>query len=320
MPVEHGFLNRLLVNPWIAFLGAIASIIALLWFAHDKLGTSLNDWSSGQIILLIACVLGVVAVLSLSWHSVHIQHENQKLTDALKKSDAALKISANFIHEINHDYRDVLHSMFGSQQKPDLQTRQKHQLSTITAACQKIQKLYQNIIGVDCTVTVNFLRQENDHRYCEAYARSELHSPRDKPSNKYVVGTGENTALDTALRHEPGKISRFYCGDLTKLAKDGNYQNRRLNWDTFYKSAIVVPIRYVDQTKLGTPSASDDYGFLSVDTLSVNCLNNDFHIDLMASFADQMYNFISLMRGRYEVTGTVDSGMRSAVSDPTKSL
>jgi len=57
----------------------------------------------------------------------------------------------------------------------------------------------------------------------------------------------------------------------------------------------------MDGSRLGQPDQSQDLGFLCVDTLSRNRLNEGYHVELMSAFADQMYNFLSLMRGRYTV-------------------
>jgi hypothetical protein len=93
---------------------------------------------------------------------------------------------------------------------------------------------------------------------------------------------------------------------LTKL-KD--YANERINWKKHYVSALVVPIRYVDVGKIGQPDCSDDLGFLCIDTLTPNRLKNEWHLALLSAFADQLYNFMSLMRGKYRLlqSGTADA-------------
>jgi hypothetical protein len=46
-------------------------------------------------------------------------------------------------------------------------------------------------------------------------------------------------------------------------------------------------------------------------------LNNDYHVNLMAAFADQMFNFMSLMRGRYRPMPPNQKASREArVADP----
>lgn len=64
---------------------------------------------------------------------------------------------------------------------------------------------------------------------------------------------------------------------------------------------LSLPIRAVKQGHRGNPDGYDDVGYLCLDTMSQNRLNGTYHVQLMAAFADQMYNFISLMRGKYVV-------------------
>jgi hypothetical protein len=87
-----------------------------------------------------------------------------------------------------------------------------------------------------------------------------------------------------------------------------NYRNERQDWKNFYRSAIVVPIRFVNRPAVG-PVVSDDIGFLSVDTKSTHRLNDDYHLEYLAGLADQMYNFMSLMRGKYAVQPSVRSSV-----------
>ena len=144
------------------------------------------------------------------------------------------------------------------------------------------------------------LREAEGRVFCATYQRSEENCERDAWSPKeFEVKTGLNTAFDRALIYAPAKISHFHSPDLTK---EKDYRNQRDNWSHIYQSAIVVPIRCIDHSKVGTKNESDDLGFLCIDTLSTNRLNDTWHIELMASFADQMYNFVSLMRGRYALT------------------
>ena len=85
--------------------------------------------------------------------------------------------------------------------------------------------------------------------------------------------------------------------------QEKTYRNQRDHWSDFYQNVIIVPIRSVDILKLGNKEkdASNDIGFLCVDTQSINRLNNTWHLELLAAFADQMYNFMSLMRGEYQL-------------------
>ena len=46
----------------------------------------------------------------------------------------------------------------------------------------------------------------------------------------------------------------------------------------------------------------DDIGFLCIDSDSRYRLNGGFHVEILAAFADQLYNFFSFMRGTYKAS------------------
>jgi hypothetical protein len=173
----------------------------------------------------------------------------------------------------------------------------ENERKTLKSVCQKIAKVYTAFTHCPCTVTVKLVTGVGDKTFCETYERSEENCERDAgPPRQFEVGTGANTGFDRAILYVPGQVSHFHSAD---LRKDKDYRNQRDHWADSYLSAIVVPIRSVNPTKIGTKDSSDNIGFLCVDTPSTYRLNNTWHVDLLASFADQMYNFISLMRGNY---------------------
>ena len=215
------------------------------------------------------------------------------------RDNRALRDVAEHFRQINSLYRDKLFALFHFTnpltRREELIETEK---STVRAVCQKIAKIYSNIAAKDCLVTVKLLTQEGNDTYVTTYARSEDDSERDKADpKKFDVGHNQNTAFDMAARDDTtGSIPCFHSAN---LLKHKNYNNQRPNWQRFYKSAIVVPIR----CPAGTQGRKrEDLGFLCVDSKSKNRLNGDHHVVMLASLADQMYNFMSLMRGNYTVT------------------
>jgi hypothetical protein len=178
-----------------------------------------------------------------------------------------------------------------------------HERRIIETVCNRIASIYTGLTFRPCTVTVKIITKSENAGdeygclFCHTYARSEPHSRRDRSGilDSYAIGTGDNTGFDIALQQSPTGTSHFFGADLPKMKKEKLYRNKRDNFETYYRSTIIVPIRSqpTEQHK------SNNRGFLCVDTLSTNCLNRGFHVELLAAFADQMYNFFSLMRGTY---------------------
>jgi hypothetical protein len=272
----------------VAFFGALASIAGFFWFIYDKFSPAPSEILELIILLVVALILG-----ALFYFSIRVRQEN-----------AALRRTAATIHKINHDYRDALSKMFGGNHPvTDEVARIQCERETLQAVCQSAARIFNSFTHADCMVTIKLIdRDTNGSLTCQTYVRSQLNCERDiYPSPPYEINTGRNTAFDEALRFSAGAISHFYSADLTEMAKSGRYRNQRDNWSEYYQSAMVVPIRYVNPQKAGRRDASDDIGFLSIDTLSKYRLNNEYHLHFLAAFADQMYNFMSLMRGGYKV-------------------
>ena len=150
-------------------------------------------------------------------------------------------------------------------------------------------------------VTFKVLTKEGDILYATTCSRSEDYSERDSTEpKKFKVNAGCNTAFDRALLpNTAGHISYFHSADLLKLQRRGEYYNERQMWQRYYKSLIVVP---VNCTGVPGKPKRNDIGLLCVDTKSRNRLNDSYHVEIMAALAYQMYNFMSLMRGKYTVS------------------
>jgi len=155
-------------------------------------------------------------------------------------------------------------------------------------------------------VTLKLVTTENESCYAHTYVRSLELSNRDFPErHKYAVGSGENAGFDQALaEREDGLPSHFYSPNLGKSQKANGYTNQRAHFIRFYNSTLIIPIRALTKSeeKAERKRKFDLIGFLCVDTLSTNRLNNGFHLFILSALADQMYNFMSLMRGKYTVT------------------
>jgi hypothetical protein len=284
-------IDRFLKNTWTVLLLALLTAVGgvLPFVSGIQVGRGLLAW----VIHIVASSLLFVAMV----YSIRVRQENI----AIRRIPAT-------IHRINHDYRDALSVLFGSPAVvPTDEMRTKNEVQILESVCQRLAVLFQQLTKKPCTVTVKLTRKTDGHTYCSTLVRSERLCLRDAAGQivQFSLNTGRNSALDTALRYTPGRKSYFFSSDLTK-EKDGAYNNERQGWKQFYRSEIVCPIRYVKASADGRPPTSEDLGFLIVDTLSVNRLNDGFHLELLAACADQMYNFMSLLRGTYSVPPTLN--------------
>ncbi len=272
-------------NPWFVIIASASSIGGFFWYIHDRI-TEYPPVLSG-----IYYSLSLIILFGGVLYSLSIRTENLALR----------KIAATF-NEINHLYRDSLKSMFGGNNPvcntEDLLSEEEQVLRSV---CQRIENIFIQVTGRECMVTLKLvIKNDNGKYYAHTYVRSLENCVRDKPERKkYEVGTGANTAFDHSIQKRPdGSPSHYYSPDLTK---EENYSNERQHYSKLYRSSIVVPIRGVNKGKEGTDEEYDMIGYLCVDTKSTHRLNEGYHLQMMSSLAGQMYNFMSLMRGKYTV-------------------
>jgi hypothetical protein len=120
---------------------------------------------------------------------------------------------------------------------------------TLQAVCATIQTMLNDLTHADCLVTIKLIFKEGSgSTNCETYVRSQPICGRDEGGpRRYEVGTGANTAFDMALHYSEGVVSCFFSPDLTR---EKNYRNQRPNWEEYYRSCLVVPIRYIAKNVL----------------------------------------------------------------------
>lgn len=277
-------LYDILESRTVSFVGSIASVIGLIIVIYQIFsGSKIEFYQKAAYSLLL------IIFLAIAFYSILIRSNKQ-----------ALEKSFYQMHAINHLYRNTLCQMFSEKNTaPDTTTLLQNERTTLEAVCQRIATIYSTLTRRTCTVTLKLLTKGENKLYCETYVRSEMKSTRDDDHPKiFEVKTGANSAFDEALRYIPGRPSYFYSSDLTK---NSEYRNQRPNWKSYYKSTLVVPVRYADSSKVGQNDVTDDVGFLCVDSMSRNRLKNGFHVQILCAFADQMFNFVKLMRGNYHI-------------------
>ncbi len=222
--------------------------------------------------------------------------ENQRLT----------KCAYN-LRDVNYIYRQSLYhalSVTGNGLNPEEMLLIERDI--LSKVCHQIASIFSRCIGKDCVVTVKLLTREKvggEERVpcCFTWARSEIAIERDHGEAPRLYAVEKNTAFGVALRRREAQPPHFFSADLGRLEREGRYANERPGWKRLYRSAIVVPIRHAPEN-IANDAVEDVIGFLCLDTRSTNRLNNTYHVHLLTSFADQMFNFLSLMRRRYATT------------------
>ncbi len=220
------------------------------------------------------------------------------------------------LSEINNLYRHVLSSLYlsGSQQALDDQVYVAIEKEILDSVCQKISDIFRLITDAPCRTIVYLLVPGPDNsdtskdRFCFTWATSELSRKRAKVQTEesYPLSDKENTRFVAILnamakRHDP----EYFCADITKVSE---YHDSLPDAAEHYRSVLVYPI-FCDlptEDDEGGAGAFRVVGFLSVDS-SKNRLSKSPAKKLLSAFADQMFNFISLMRREYRMQSTANA-------------
>lgn len=238
-----------------------------------------------------------LAVLTFAYvYSVKVRTEN-----------IALRGLSREFFEINQIYQSTMQQTFLVENPvTDQEALIKTEKEMLEAVCQRISNIFEMVIGRKCMVTIKLITYEKNKCYAHTYVRNLKASVRDMPERiKYVVGDEQNTGFEAALKHRnDGRQPHFHSSD---LEREPGYQNQRSDFKRHYRNVLVVPIRepaFEKERRQDTQGMQNDQtliGFLCVDTLSVNRINNGFHLVMLSALASQMYTFMCFMRGRYKV-------------------
>jgi hypothetical protein len=283
-------IEALATNPWFVVVGGVTSIVGFIGYFYEKVDPSFT--TIGRTVL----GLGVIILFFGYVYSIRVRAEN-----------IALREMSYYFYQINEIYKARLRdSFFGASPHTDATSLLDSEQLVLRSVCQRIESIFSRAIGRKCMVTVKLITRQNGKVSAHTYVRNQESCERDNPVKEdFSVGEGRNTAFEQALlKNADGRPAHFHSADLTKQK---GYSNERQHFLKFYKSTIVVPIRGELVNSTDKDPLEDHIGYLCVDTLSVNRLNDRYHLYMIAALAHQMYNFMSLMRGRYKVAvGGID--------------
>jgi hypothetical protein len=289
-------------NAWFMFVAGATSILAFIGWLYEKAGFELTKAknlrqayeNAGEFISDPAtigfAVSGFLFFVGIVY-SIRVRWENM-----------ALRQMSTIFYQINNIYKDELQKDFHKKSPiTDPRSLMLAEGRVLQAVSQQIAKIFTLAVGRPCLVTVKLVTKNEAGAYASTHVRSEEMCHRDRNGIKpFAIGTGENTGMDQTLSvSADGKPPHFFSPD---LLKEAGYCNQRQHFEHYYRSILVVPIR--GDTPNGDTSKTDAdlIGFLSVDTMSTNRLNDRYHLYMIAALAHQMYNFMSLMRGRFSVS------------------
>jgi hypothetical protein len=221
------------------------------------------------------------------------------------------------LHAINKIYRQVLSMLYLRENKEDWskETYLSLEQEILQTVCKEISTIFRRITTKPCQVIVYLLIDDASRKFCFTWATSDLPEGRVRSQQKCEFELDHaryNTRFQKVLSAiEEGGEHAFFCSDIKEAVRKDDYHDSLKDFIRHYQSVIVVPIccAITDQDTEDV-SSMRVIGFLSVDSHSANRFTRVPAIHLLSAFADQMFNFISLMRREYVTESSTTNTIR----------
>jgi hypothetical protein len=269
-------ITQFIEKPYVVVLTWVVGNFAFLIALFGLFGvTASYSWMAPVLYVFATSLFGFAV-----WCTYTTYHENKRL-----------KACIHELHQVNHLYRDAISNrFFDSGNTENLSDGQliEQEKAILHHVCAKISSIF--LTNRKCFVGVYLIRTKAGQNVCSLHSASEYEAVRFPTPPETFIVSPDNTRFWEAGVKRPCGINYFHSPDLKKLP---DFNDQTQHYESRYKSCIVVPIRYCPNREGAKP---DDLGFLVVDTLARERLNNGYHVHYLAAFADQMYNFQNIWR------------------------
>ncbi|MBN4080307.1 hypothetical protein JYT31_01450 [Beggiatoa alba] len=211
------------------------------------------------------------------------------------------------LHSALHSARDAYHYLdwCKSESHDEVSFDKERLCRYMTATLTSVSAAFTLVTGVNCRTSIKILGQTADNQlYVSTLARDAIaktaSEDRDRiEGEKHLVSANTDFHLITE-----GHLN-YFCD--SNLPKYPNYANSSLGnngvqkgqpWKLPYKSSIVWPIRYVytkNETEASTTKDTNEdlFGFLTVDSSSVNAFIEKYDVEMGAALADTLFPLLN---------------------------
>jgi len=205
------------------------------------------------------------------------------------------------LHSALHSARDAYHYLdwCKSEDHNDVAFDENRLCGYMRTTLTSIADAFTIVAGVRCRCSIKVLGQnDKDQLFVKTLARDEVSLTECQQKDRTETNTHLVTLNTDFNEIMSGNLDFFFEGDLTSYL---NYTNTSMKkhdkmlgekWSLPYKSTIVWPIRYVynnNEIENGTGSQEDLYGFLTIDSSSVNAFIKRYDVQMGALLADALF-------------------------------
>lgn len=281
-------------------IGNFINYVAVLFSIGSPLVPSLFGSSKDISQIFYASIL-IIIISILVIRDIYLENERR-----YRYEQAVI-----FTHYVNHLIRDSLAEMANGK----VSNFEKESEKTIRRIIEAIATCFSIIVAKRCRACIVELRADFS---LEVVARDSISQEISKKNfNKQKRMINGNTDFKNLWFGLHG-CSRYYLSNnLKRDWKNDRYMNSSFedvgmpevvnvihgisfvkNWKLNYKSAVILPIRYI--SSFNPPSGFqadlidwDYYGFLCVDCNSINAFDDTFSPELCGTFADAIYSYLA---------------------------
>jgi hypothetical protein len=278
-------------HPWFLCAASISAVVQIIIWVFEAAGKLPKiDWVH-TVITHGVFVMGGLVLFGILLISGNFQRVKRSLAK---------------IHDLNHLYRNTLAETSAKLLILDGATRDEDvkgllartEFETIDRVTSIIAAQFQLLFNRPVVVT--FWKYDDDQKACVEQETSANGTDSTRPFRQKERYLKRHNSVFCDNRDKKGKCCHFYSPDVSETSgQEFGYQDERPNYLEFYKSVLCVPIRFCFQTRENEPTIEDLVGYLQVDTASRYRLNNAEHLYLLSAYADQLYNFLSLVRRNF---------------------
>jgi hypothetical protein len=199
-------------------------------------------------------------------------------------------------HQVSHKLRDALHISIqkicgsGTDQSDTNEFRagMNEEKGTLNEVCTWIADLLKELTQAECATCISLLCDPLDSKEpeCFLWAHSNNYIPVSK-SGMLKFRVRRNTRFEEVyFAASDGKNTTHYFS--ADISKESHYRCELNGLDSYF-STIILPLQCVKDPR-------EFLGFLKVETKETNRLNGNWHVEILASYADQIYLFLDARR------------------------
>ncbi len=215
-------------------------------------------------------------------------------------NSSRLRRSFTKLHDLNHLYRNTL--AITNAQLLQLDGKKSNQeINELLARTE--DSTVQRVLGIiadqfslliNRQVVVTFWRYIEDDSTCIEQETSAQGKDASRPFQERASYSKAHNSVFRDCRGFKGKCCHYFSEDITaKDATKEGYTDERPDYGEHYQSVLCVPIRF------SHGELEDVIGYLQIDTKSRHRLNDVEHLYILSAYADQLYNFLSLVRRNF---------------------